>query len=59
MRPKIDLETAEEIRRRIRAGATQKEITYETGLAKSTVSMIVANKIWKKEQSSDQPLRGM
>jgi hypothetical protein len=46
---KIDRQKAEEIRELVRQGVTQKEVSYRTGLAKSTVSMIVANKVWKQE----------
>ena len=54
MRPKIDLQKAEEIRHCVREGISQKEMTYRTGLTKSTVSMIVANKIWKNNQEEER-----
>jgi DNA-binding NarL/FixJ family response regulator len=48
---KIDRQIAEEIRALVRQGVTQKEIAYRVGLSKSTVSMIVANKVWRQEDA--------
>lgn len=49
MRPKINLQKAEEIRVRFRQGEPGKVLAYEFGIQKSTVSAIVNDKIWKKE----------
>jgi hypothetical protein len=47
---KIDRQIAEEIRALVREGMTQKEVSYRVGLSKSTVSMIVANKVWRDDE---------
>jgi hypothetical protein len=56
---KIDRQIAEEIRTLVREGMTQKEASYRFGLAKSTVSMIVANKIWSNHEDPDHHHRAV
>lgn len=48
MKPKITYEQAEEIRRLFREGVPGKEIAHQYGVTKSTVSMIVNDKIWRQ-----------
>jgi DNA invertase Pin-like site-specific DNA recombinase len=50
MRPKIDRETADEIRRLYRAGTPGKALAFRFSISKSTVSTIIRNKIWKDAQ---------
>jgi DNA invertase Pin-like site-specific DNA recombinase len=50
MRPKIDQEKADLIRQLYRAGTPGKILAYQFGLNKSTVSMIVNNKIWQGQR---------
>jgi len=50
---KIDPLMAAVIRELVRQGVTQKEVSYRTGLSKSAISMIVANKVWKQKQEPE------
>jgi len=50
--PKINQQKADEIRIRFRRGEPGKVLAHEYGVRKSTVSMIVTDKIWKKESET-------
>ena len=51
MKPKINQQIADDIRRRFRAGEPGKVIAHSCGVTKSTVSMIVNDRIWKDGES--------
>jgi hypothetical protein len=52
---KIDLPTAETIRRLYRAGTPGKILAWRFGLNKSTISMIVNDRIWSSAPPSPTP----
>ena len=54
MKPKINQQIADDIRRRFRAGEPGKIIAHSLGITKSNVSMIVNNKIWKEHDRTEQ-----
>jgi transcriptional regulator with XRE-family HTH domain len=45
-RPKLSLQQAEQIRIRFKNGITGKQLAYEYGVARSTISMIVNKRTW-------------
>jgi hypothetical protein len=56
-KPKLNLQKAEEIRTRFRARTLGKQLAYEYGVSKSTISMVVQGRIWNENRTKTSPPR--
>jgi hypothetical protein len=57
MVPKLDLDAARQIRERYAAGETGKVLAYKYGVSKSTISMVVKQRIWRDDGGVNMPQR--
>jgi dTDP-4-dehydrorhamnose reductase len=57
MVPKLDLDAARQIRQRYAAGETGKVLAYKYGVSKSTISMVVKQRIWRDDGGVNIPQR--